>query len=124
MNLRPYMQRIEDALGRIHAADRIEEGPWFEVVMRELDAISRDCAKEMQKEAGGTWNKGAYQLDLHESPPTRLLALGIALSAWLGWVMHEKHPGPSRTLSAEDSLRMVREAFEYGVILSKAGERP
>lgn len=86
MEIRPYVRRIEEALGQIRAADRIEEAPWSDVVMREFNTILRDLASELQKETGGTWNKAHYQLGFPEAAPPRVLALEIALAAWCGLV--------------------------------------
>lgn len=124
MDVRPYLRRIECALGEVRAADGIREDEWFEVVMRELSSICGDLATEMQQESGGTWDKGAYQLEFRKAPPTRLLALEIVLAAWLGWVMHEKHPAPDQALSAQECLKMVQEAFGQGMELSKSRQRP
>lgn len=85
------MRRIQSVLEKIKAADKIQESPWQEVVVRELNEISKDCAKELQTETGQIGNKGDYQLGLDEWPPTRILSLMLALSAWAGWIMHEKH---------------------------------
>jgi hypothetical protein len=85
------MKRIESALEKIEAADKIQESPWQEVVVRELNEISKDCANELQTETGQIGNKGDYQLGLDEWPPTRILSLMLVLSAWVGWIMHEKH---------------------------------
>jgi hypothetical protein len=54
------------------------------IVIKELNDISNDCAKQLEKDIGGKWNKDSYVLGLNESPPTRLLALEIALAAWIG----------------------------------------
>ena len=89
MDYRSYMRRIQFDLEKIKAADKIQESPWQEVV-RELNEISKDCAKELQKETGQIGNNGDYQLGLDEWPPTRILSLMLALSAWTGWIMHEK----------------------------------
>jgi hypothetical protein len=71
MNYRTYMNRIESVLGgRMKAADKVQENQWQEVVGRELNEISKDCAKELQTETGQIWNKGDYELGLDESPPT------------------------------------------------------
>ncbi|HYA82679.1 MAG TPA: hypothetical protein VEH06_04420 [Candidatus Bathyarchaeia archaeon] len=84
MNYRSYMKRIESALEKIKAADKVQEIPWQEIVVRELSEISKDCAKELQTETGQIGYKGDYQLGLDHWPPTRILSLTLALSAWLG----------------------------------------
>jgi hypothetical protein len=46
------MKRIEYVLGQIKAADETQENQWQEVVTRELNEISKDCAMELQTETG------------------------------------------------------------------------
>ena len=75
------MKRIQSALKN----ESLVQNP------RELNEISKGCAKDLQTETGQISNKGNYQLGLDEWPPTRILSLMLALSAWVGWVMHEKH---------------------------------
>ncbi len=82
------MKRLENSLGKSKAPDGIQEGPWWNSVMSELNAISKECARELQSETNSIWNKGSYITGLDEAPPTRLLALEIALAGWLGWTMH------------------------------------
>jgi len=119
------MKRIEETLGQIKAADGIQENAWLDTVMKGLSDISRDCATELQKEIGGVWDKRSYSQGLHEAPPTRLLALAIALASWLGWVMREKHGEEAdRALSTKDCWRRIEAAYLYGVELSWKGERP
>jgi len=116
MDYRPYMKRIESALETIKAADKIQESPWQEIVVKELNQISKDCAKELQIEIGQTGNKGDYQLGLDEWPPTRIISLLLTLSAWVGWIMHEKHgSSEEKPFSSRVSLQMIQEAFGYGV---------
>ena len=125
MNYRIYMKRIESVLGRIKAADILQENQWQEVVGRELNEISKDCAKELQTETGQIWNKGDYKLGLDESPPTRILSLILVLSAWVGWIMHEKHgSSEEHSFSSRVCLRMIQEAFDYGVHLSVHKQKP
>jgi hypothetical protein len=50
-----------------------------EVVVRELNEISKDCVKDLQTETGQISNKGDYQLGLDEWPPTRILSLMLYL---------------------------------------------
>ena len=77
MNYRSYMKRIESALGKIKAADKVQEIPWQEVVLSELSEISKDCAKDLRMETSQIGNKGDYQLGLDEWPPTRILSLTL-----------------------------------------------
>jgi len=118
------MKRIESVLGQIKAAEA-QENQWQEVVARELNEISKDCAMELQTETGQISNKGDYQLGLREWPPTRILSLILALSAWLGWMMHEKHgSSEEHPFSSRACLRMIQEAFDYGVHLSVHKQNP
>jgi hypothetical protein len=64
---------------------------WFDQVMRELDNISKDFAKEFQAEINEIWNKGTYKQNFYQAPPMRLLSLALPLISWLGWILHEKH---------------------------------
>jgi hypothetical protein len=73
MNHRDYMKRITDKIGEAKAADRIEESSWLNIVVKELNHISNDYAKQLEKETGSKWDKGSYMLSLNEAPPTRLL---------------------------------------------------
>ncbi len=110
---------------KIKAADKIQESPWQEVVVRELNEISKDCAKELQTETGQIGNKGDYQLGLDEWPPTRILSLMLALSAWAGWIMHEKHGScEEQPFSSRVCLEMIQDAFDYGVHLSVHNQIP
>jgi len=124
MNYRNYMKRIEEKIGEIKAADRIQEDPWFGTVIKELNEISKDCSDELQKETGAIWNKYTYTLKLHEAPPTRLLTLEIALASWLGWIMHEKNGEDGKLFSAKDCWKRMEEAYWFGVQLSKEKQRP
>ena len=49
MDYRSYMKRIEFALGKIKAADKIQEIPWQEVVVKELNEISKDCERNYRQ---------------------------------------------------------------------------
>lgn len=111
-------------LGRIRAADRIQEDSWYEVVMRGLSQLSNQFAKELGEETQATYLKPNYVLGLEEAPPTRLLSLAILLSAWLGWVFEEKAPLPGSPLHPDDCLERLISAFEYGREVSRKNERP
>jgi hypothetical protein len=124
MDYRKYMQRIEEEIGRIKAADQIDEKLWVESVMKALAELSRECALDLQKETGTTWDKGTYRLNLDQSPPARLLGLVIPLAAWLGWIMNEKHGDGDNLFSSRDCAARVAEAYQFGIDLSRAKERP
>ena len=44
------------------AADKIEEGSWLNIVVKELNDISNDCAKQLQKGIGGNGWQGFLHL--------------------------------------------------------------
>ena len=57
-------------------------------------------------------NKGDYQFGLDEGPPTRVLSLILALCAWLGWIIHEKHgSSEEHPFSPRACLRMIQEDY-------------
>ena len=41
------MKRIQVKIGEIKAADKIEEGPWWNTMVKELNEISLECTKEL-----------------------------------------------------------------------------
>jgi adenylate kinase len=51
INYGAFMKRIEEKIGAVHAADEIEEISWWNEVVRELNEISAECARELQKES-------------------------------------------------------------------------
>jgi hypothetical protein len=118
------MDRIEDKIGQKiegtdkNFADKIIEQPWFDVVIKEIDQISMEVAKEIEQQTGMDIDKGTYRLHQHEAPFSRLLALEITLSAWLGWVINEKQPDKTKPFSAPDCLKMIQAAYDYGEKLS------
>ena len=111
------MRRLQDALGESKAADGIQEGPWWDIVMKELNSISEDLARELQKEVGQPYHKPNHDLPYAEAPPARLLALNVALRAWIGWVMSEKGGYPY-------SWQKIEEAYNYGRCLSAEKQTP
>lgn len=79
---------------------------------------------ELQTETGQIRNKGDCQFGLDEWPP-RILSLTLVLCAWLGWMMHEKHGSrEEHPFSSRTCLRMIQEAFDYGVLLSVYKQNP
>ena len=102
MDFRDYIKRIRIKIGEANAADRIEEDSWLKIIVKELNDLSNDCAKQLEKEIGLKWDKVSYMLGLNEAPPTRLLALEIALASWIGWIMHQKHGSSNQLLSSDD----------------------
>lgn len=111
-----YFDKLQEKIGQTRSADRIEEGSWWEVVVRELNRLSYDYARELQVETGKPYSKYytdgrlAYDLPYEESPPTRLLALNLILSYWLGWLdTSRSHYLDSEPISA---WRRIEEAYE------------
>jgi hypothetical protein len=50
VDYRNYLKRIKSALEKIKAADKIQGTQWQEIVVRELNEISKDWAKELHTE--------------------------------------------------------------------------
>jgi hypothetical protein len=113
-----YFDRLQDKIGKTHSPDKIDETLWWDVVVRELNQMSYDYARELQIETGKPYSKyytdgtHAYNLSYELSPPTRLLALNLILSYWLGWL------DASRThyLDTEPILawKRIEEAYSKG----------
>jgi hypothetical protein len=117
--LRKYFDRLQNKLGETKSADKIIEGPWWEVVVRELNKMSFECAKELQVETGQPYSKYktdgtlAYDLKYEEAPPTRILALSLILSYWLGWLDASKTHYLDREPVA--AWRRIGEAYKKGI---------
>jgi hypothetical protein len=47
MDYRKYMKRMNLAIGK--AADKIDEGPWWNSTMKELNQMSIESANELQQ---------------------------------------------------------------------------
>jgi hypothetical protein len=77
-----------------------------------------DVAQEIDQQTRSDINKGTYRLHQHEAPFTRLLALEIILSAWLGWILNEKDPDKTKPFSAPDCFKTIQAAYDYGQKLS------
>jgi hypothetical protein len=105
------MTRLPYAIGESRAADKIQEEPWWVIVMKESNSISKDSVIELQNETGQPHHKPYHDLTYEEAPFTRLLTLNIVISAWLGWVMSEKGGHPY-------SLQKIEESYNYGRQLS------
>ena len=82
------MKRIESVLGTIKAADKVQENQWQEVVGRELNEISKDCAKELQTETGQIWNKDDYKLATYKNSifDSRFICMGRLDDAPETWI--------------------------------------
>ncbi|HET7644306.1 MAG TPA: hypothetical protein VFK40_12415, partial [Nitrososphaeraceae archaeon] len=116
-NYRAYMKRIEVSLGESKSPDGIEEEQWWKIVMKELNALSKECAKELKNEMNFKYIKPNRILAYEEAPPTRLWALSIVLNAWLGWIANEKG-------FHQNCWQKIDEAFNFGRRLSINKETP
>jgi hypothetical protein len=90
INYTTYMTRIQAKIGESKAPDGIKEPLWADIVIPELNSISKDVANELQKE-GLSFRKSWGEQKLEEAPPTRLLGLVLLVIACLGWVTREKN---------------------------------
>ncbi|MGB6671093.1 MAG: hypothetical protein WBE34_01535 [Candidatus Nitrosopolaris sp.] len=123
VELRKYFDKFQDKIGETYSPDKILEEPWCRVVVRELNLMSFYCARELQLETGKPYSKyytdgkHAYDLAYEESPPTRLLALNIILSYWLGWLDASK----SHHLDTEPifAWKRIEEAYNKGKVAYK-----
>ena len=89
------------------AADKILEGPWWDVVIKDLNLMSYYFARELGLETKGTVDKGTYELSFEEWPPMRLMSLNLILSYWLGWI--------SPTHGLWDGLNAIQQAYTAGL---------
>jgi hypothetical protein len=89
--LKEYFKRFNDTIGETDSADRISEGPWWDIVIKKLNNMSYYCAQKLQHETGRGYRKPYgipreyYELPYEESPPTRLLSMTLILCYWLGF---------------------------------------
>jgi hypothetical protein len=124
VDLRKYAKRLQDALGkeyspRMNFVDEISDGPWFETVVRELDQMSIDCAREVEKETGKFPKYSSLGTQpLEKAPPTRILVLSLVINYWLGWVNNEKLMDAS-TPQAFKVWDRIYKAYMTGRELSK-----
>jgi hypothetical protein len=111
MKLEKYFQKVQTVIGSTKSADEIVEDSWLEVV-QVLSQISIECAQELQREEGKIYlkpprdGKPAYYLGYDKAPPTRLLALNLILSYWIGWI--------SQTHGLSDAMNMILKAYSTG----------
>lgn len=98
-------------VGSTKSADEIVEDRWQEVV-KVLSDTAIDCAQDLQREEGKAYfkpeseGKPAYILGYDKAPPTRLLALNLILSYWIGWI--------SQTHGLSDAMNMILKAYSTG----------
>jgi hypothetical protein len=104
VNLEQYFQKVQTVIGSTVSADEIKEDRWLEVV-KVLSNTAIECAQELQKEDEKE-GKPAYILGYDKAPPTRLLALNLILSYWIGWI--------SQIHGLSDAMNMILKAYSTG----------
>jgi hypothetical protein len=83
VDLKKYHDRLQNKIGEAMSADKILEGPWWEVVIKDLNLMSYYCARDIALETKGSCDKNhldgtlAYKLPYEEWPPMRLMALTL-----------------------------------------------
>lgn len=116
MDYRSIIQKIQQKIGEIDGADGIEESLWWNIVLRELNDMSVDCARELQNEPGAPqYIKPAGPQAYEKMPPSRLLALTVSIVSWLGWISHQK-------CGDIYNWKRISESFEFGRNASLANE--
>ena len=83
----------------VRLQDKIDEGPWWNSTMKELNQMSIESANELQHDIDLTLarenkqikylkpsrnGQPEYMLNLFKAPPMRLLAMGMVFTGWLG----------------------------------------
>lgn len=113
VDFKKYHDRLQRKIGEAMAADKILEGPWWDVVIKDLNLMSYYFAREIALQTKGAVDKNyedgtlAYRLPVEEWPPMRLMSLTLILSYWLGWI------GSTHGLS--NGLDMIQEAYRGGL---------
>jgi hypothetical protein len=116
INYRDFIKRIQQKMGEIHAADGIVESLWWDHVLRELNDISIECARQLQNEPDAPkYQKPPGPQKYETMPPSRLLALTLPVISWLGWISHQKNGDIY-------NWDKIKESFEFGRNASLAGE--
>ena len=124
-------ERLNQVVQRIDGTDKYDnfehriadEALWVELVIKEINDVSMLIAKDIESQVDLRVLKSDYVASPHEVPFTRLLAMEIFLSAWLGWKLNEvtfsaDKASKGAPLSAPNSFKLIQAAFEYGEILS------
>jgi hypothetical protein len=112
------MKRLQQLIGKTGSADGIEEKLWLEELIRDLNTMSRHFSIQLENEVGAPKYSKPYGIVPYSTmPPTRILSLVVLLSAWLGWVLHEKN------LDIYGEFK-INEAYEFGRSLSIKGIVP
>ena len=64
MEHRRYFDRLQIKIGETKSADRIIEGPWWDIVMRELNQTSLELQTETGKPYSKYYTDGTHAYDL------------------------------------------------------------
>jgi len=113
IDYKKYFDRLQTKIGETMAADKILEGPWWNVVIKDLNLMSYYCARDIALATKGSAEKKytdgtlAYNIPYEEWPPMRLMALTMILSYWLGWI--------SGTHGLHDGLPAIQQAYKEGL---------
>jgi len=116
--LEEYFDRLQRKLGEIDSADKISEGPWWDVVIKELNHMSYYCARHLQLETKMPYRKTftdgtlAWELPYEEAPPIRLLAFNLILTYWLGWL--DAKGGHALDNEPVAAWRRIKEVYDKG----------
>jgi hypothetical protein len=113
VDLKKYHDRLQNKIREAMSADKILEGPWWEVVIKDLNLMSYYCARDIALETKGSCDKNyldgtlAYKLPYEEWPPMRLMALTLIVSYWLGWI--------STSHGLKDGSSLIQGAYTAGL---------
>jgi hypothetical protein len=93
VDFKKYRGRLENKIGEAKVADKILEGSWKDIVIKDLNQMSKDLAHDIGVESarkGGIdpkdlIDKGAYKLPFEVWTHGHLTALNLIISYWLGF---------------------------------------
>jgi hypothetical protein len=106
-DIKRYFYKLQKIIGETGSADEINER-WIEVLKR-LDEIAIEYAKELQAETGIHYLKrNRVRYDIWQFPPCRLSAMNIILSYWVGWL--------TVTKGLNFAPRRISDAYNIGCI--------
>jgi hypothetical protein len=113
VDLKKYHDRLQKKIGEAMSADKILEGPWWNVVIKDLNLMSYYFARGLELQIKSPVEKRytdgtlAYNLPYEEWPPMRLMALNLILSYWLGWM--------SPTHGPNEGLQWIQGTYNTGL---------
>jgi hypothetical protein len=115
VDFRKYRERLDNKIDEAMATDKVLEGPWLDIVIKDLNLMSYYFAHDIGVESahkGGldakaVVDKGRYKLPFEEWPHGRLTTLNLILSYWLGF--------QSPTHGLRDGLSLAQQAYLGGL---------